>query len=63
MFNIFQYEKVNKNRLLHETQKKRNEKMKLMHSVKNDELSSQANLRRLEWAAKYLNSDMFHSTF
>lgn len=61
MFNIFQYEKINKSRLDHKRTEEKLEQVKLMHDKKTLTLSSSANIRRLEWAAKFLESDMRNS--
>lgn len=58
MFNIFQYEKINKTRLNTIKAEEQSEKDKLAHDKKLISLSSSANIRRLEWAAKFLESDM-----
>lgn len=61
MFNIFQYEKINKTRLDHKKTEEKLEQAKQMHDKKTLTLSSSANMRRLEWAAKFLESDMRNS--
>lgn len=61
MFNIFQYEKVNKDRKMHEMLEMKEKADKEIHAVRTDQLSSQANMRRLEWASKYITSDFFNS--
>lgn len=58
MFNIFQYEKVNRDRELFNQQQAKLEKDRQRHSKITNNMSTQANLRRLEWAAKYMNSEL-----
>lgn len=61
MFNIFQYDKINNTRIHQQNYIEKNEQVKKKHDKKNEVLSSQANIRRLEWAAKFLNSDVKNS--
>ena len=63
MFNIFQYEKVNRNRRMHESLEVKQLRDKKLHTSRTNSMSTQANLRRLEWAAKYLNSDFINGIF
>jgi hypothetical protein len=61
MFNIFQYEKINRTRKMNEIEEAKKQKDDIIHAAKTKNLSSQANLRRLDWAIKYLNPEVTNS--